>query len=80
MLAKAHLFCDFNDGSGRQKACVSQSFVKTLSKNRRGKKGAKEGSFASAFGETLVFENLEGGPSTPNQWFLSGFYIPSSFL
>lgn len=56
MLAKAHLFCDFNDGSGRQKACVSRSFVKTLSKNRRGKKGAKEGSFASAFGETLVLK------------------------
>lgn len=54
MLAKPHLFCDFNDGG--QKACVSQSFVKTLSKNKRGKKGAKEGSFASAFGETLVLK------------------------
>lgn len=78
-LAKAHLFCEFNDRTEWQKACVSWNFVKMLCKNRRGKMCEKKGNFASAFGATL-FCKLEGAPSTPDPWFLSGLYTPSSFL
>lgn len=76
MLAKPHLFCDFNDGTGWQKGCVLQSFVKTLSKNGKGEKGAKEGSFASAFGETLVLKARKVA------WahLISGFSLAGTYL
>lgn len=76
MLAKPHLFCDFNDGTGWQKGCVLQSFVKTLSKNGKGEKGAEEGSFASAFGETLVLKARKVA------WahLISGFSLADTYL